>query len=115
MAAIAYSVPSLPRRSHSGRPKPTEKRNTRTPLRRATQKWPNSWKVTSTPRLTIIHQTEPKKLLMRTTGGSGRRCSGRGDRARDVRAGLRVRGAQHVEGRRVAGRQRGECIVDQCG
>src|SRR6476661_4849833 len=107
MAATAYSVPSLPRRSHSGRPKPTEKRSTRTPLRRATQKWPNSWKVTSTPRLTIIHQTEPKKLLMRTTRECERR-SGRGDRARDVRACLRVRGAQHLEGRRVAGRQRGE-------
>jgi hypothetical protein len=37
MAAMAYSVPSRPRRSHSGLPKPTEKRSTCTPQRRATQ------------------------------------------------------------------------------
>ena len=34
---MTYSVPSLPRRDHSGRPKPTEKRSTLTPQRRATQ------------------------------------------------------------------------------
>src|SRR5690606_20780177 len=64
-------------RFHRGRPNPTENRRTFTPLRRATQKWPNSWKVTSTPRLTIIHHTEPRKLVMgvlvRGRGGRGLR------------------------------------------
>src|SRR5690606_11871999 len=37
-----------------GVPKPTEKRRTLTPQRRATQKWPSSWKVTSTPSATSV-------------------------------------------------------------
>jgi len=37
MAAIANSVPARLRRDHSGLPKPTEKRSTLIPQRRATQ------------------------------------------------------------------------------
>ena len=49
---MAYSVPSLPIQLFSGLPKPTENRSTLTPQRRATQKWPYSWKVTRMPRVT---------------------------------------------------------------
>ena len=34
-----------------------EKRSTLTPQRRATQKWPNSWMVTSTPSVTAVIKT----------------------------------------------------------
>src|SRR5690348_6010103 len=57
--AILYSVPLLAVRDHSARPNPTEKRSTFTPHARATTKCPNSWKVTSSPRVTISHQKEP--------------------------------------------------------
>src|SRR5690606_30546929 len=45
-------------------PKPTENFSTRTPQRRATMKWPNSWKVTSRPIVTISHQAEPKNSFI---------------------------------------------------
>src|SRR5690606_31012033 len=54
MAAIMNSVPWRSCQRTSGVPKPTEKRKTLTPQRRATQKCPNSWKVTSTPSATRV-------------------------------------------------------------
>src|SRR5690606_30682560 len=54
MAAIMNSVPWRSCHLTSGVPKPTEKRRTFTPQRRATQKCPNSWKVTSTPSATRV-------------------------------------------------------------
>jgi hypothetical protein len=44
-------------------PNPTEKRSTFTPQRRATQKWPNSWKVTSTPSATMKASTVVPKVV----------------------------------------------------
>src|SRR6476646_4802630 len=81
---MAYSVPSRPRRSHSGRPNPTENRRTLTPNRRATQKCPNSWNVTSTPRLTIIHHTDPTKLFMAVTHPAGEQTRRHAGRRRGV-------------------------------
>src|SRR5690606_4305160 len=95
-------------RFHSGRPNPTENRRTFTPLRRATQKWPNSWKVTSTPRLTIIHHTEPRKVVI---AGSSVGVAGEGSPGR--LAGERGGLAQRVEGRGGSGRQRCQRVFDQ--
>src|SRR5690606_24706474 len=69
---MRYSVPSRAVRCHSAPPKPMEKRSTRTPQRRATQKWPNSWMVTRMPRLTSNHQAAPRKSVMAAAHPMGR-------------------------------------------
>src|ERR1700749_8435 len=51
-------------RDQIGLPNPIENRRTFTPKRRATQKWPNSWNVTSTPSVTSSHHAEPKNSLI---------------------------------------------------
>ena len=61
---MAYSVPSLPIQLFSGLPNPTEKRSTLTPQRRATQKWPYSWKVTRIPRVTSNANIAIRKSIM---------------------------------------------------
>src|SRR5690606_36973879 len=54
MPAMANSVPWRSRQLYSAGPKPMEKRSTLTPQRRATQKWPYSWMVTSSPSATTV-------------------------------------------------------------
>ena len=61
-----YSARSAPAtRLNSGLPKPTEKRSTLKPRRRATQKWPNSCTVTSRPTATTNQADVPQQIHAR--------------------------------------------------
>src|ERR1700752_3332815 len=62
---MTYSTSSRPRRFHSVRPKPIEKRSTLMPSRRATQKRPKSWHDTSTPSATTKAAMDQANSSMR--------------------------------------------------
>ena len=74
----------------SGLPKPTEKRSTLKPSRRATQKWPNSCTVTSRLTATTNHSSVPDA---HSCASALRRCTLLSCRA--IRSRARTRALQH--------------------
>src|SRR5580704_9275369 len=131
MGASTSSVSSLSMRLQIGLPKPTEKRSTLNPRRRATQKWPNSWITTRKPTAITYHSADQTTFIRSSSrqvhaafyphwpcrpadSRAGRKTLGKCDAAKPQLCQLREQARQHGQDDRGAiGRARGAPIMQQ--